>query len=193
MNVDKMIEAGRPAREPGWSEGPQGQRVLQGVLTDAVSVGAGMPRAGTRRRWLRPSLVAGGGLVTVAGAAGAAVLAFAPEPPPDWKVPGNSIACAAERTKDADLSIRAWRAGDDPVDICRKDWISRTGAAPETLFSCVFKKDGTGGGVIVIPGDGISTAAQACETVGMFVAPANLTPAPADPNIPSPPARRGGE
>ncbi|TDC83788.1 hypothetical protein E1193_07630 [Micromonospora sp. KC606] len=189
MNIDEMIKAARPARHPSWSEGPQAERVLRGVLADPASPRTGAPRS----RWARPALVAVVGLAGVTGLAGAAVLALAPEPPPDWKVPGNSIACAAERTKDADLSIRAWRAGDDPVDTCRQDWISRTGAAPETLYSCVFMKDGSGGGVIVIPGDGIGTAAQACATVGMFVAPANLTPAPANTNIPTRPAPGGGE
>jgi hypothetical protein len=192
MNVEEMIKAARPAREPGWADGPQGQRVLHRVLAGSGPAGSGMSRTRERRRWVRTVLLAGVGLVAMGGAAGAAVVAFAPEPPPEWKVPGNSIACAAERTRDADLSIRSWRVGEDPVDTCRKDWISRTGAAPESLFSCVFKKDGSGGGVIVIPGDGFSNAAQACETVGMFVAPANLTPAPPATNIPPRPARDGG-
>ncbi|TDB69587.1 hypothetical protein, partial [Micromonospora sp. KC721] len=179
MNVEEMIKAARPDREPGWSEGAHGQRVLHRVLAGSAPTATGTPHTGPRR-WVRLAVVAGVGLVAVTGLAGAAVLAFAPEPPPTWKVPGNSIACAAERTRNADLSIHRWRAGDDPAGICRRDWISRTGTAPETLFSCVFKKGGAGGGLVVVPGDGIPTAAQACETIGMFVAPADLTPAPAD-------------
>ncbi|TDB76926.1 hypothetical protein [Micromonospora sp. KC723] len=193
MNVEEMIRAARPDREPGWAEGTQGQRVLHTVLASSAPTAAGSSRTGSRPRWVRPVVVAGVGLVAVTGLAGAAVLAFAPEPPPNWKVPGNSIACAAERTTNADLSIRPWRAGDDPVDICRRDWISRTGTAPETLYSCVFQKGGTGGGVVVIPGEGTHHAAQACETVEMFVAPADLVPAPADTNIPPRPTQGGGE
>jgi hypothetical protein len=191
MNVDEMIQRARPAAEPGWAGGPQGERVLDRVLAGAASA-AGSPGPWRHRRWARRAMLAGVGLVAAAGATGAAVIALAPEPPPGWKVPGNSIACAAERSRDADLSIRSWRPGDDPVTICRNDWIGRSGTAPEPLFSCVFKKDGTGGGVIVIPGEGIRNAAQACETVGMFVAPAGLVPAPPDPNVPTRPAGNGG-
>lgn len=189
MNVEEMIKAARPADDPDWADRPQGQQLLHRVL----AVPRSAPGGGVRRRWVRTAMLAGAGLVAVGGAAGAAVAVFAPEPPPGWQVPGSSVACAAERAKDADLSIRAWQPGEDPVAVCRQDWIGRTGTAPDPLFSCVFKKDGSGGGVIVIPGGGFREAAQACETVGMFVAPARLTPAPPATNIPPRPSPGGGE
>ncbi|MCG5435235.1 hypothetical protein [Micromonospora foliorum] len=184
-DIDDLVRRARPAVDTGWARGAEGQRVLTHVLTGTPATSAN--DRSRRRRWrLRPVLSAAGGVAVLAGTAAAAVVALAPEPPPTWTVPGGTVACANERSAEADLAFQHWTAGTDPADTCRQYWIDTTGTAPEKLFPCVYRKGGAGGGVVVIPGDGYGGAAQACATINMFVAPANLVPGPTDTNV-SPP------
>ena len=185
MNIDKILRVGQSAQPRGWADSVAGRQVL-------ADVGASPDSVPGRRghRWLRPLLVGAGGLLVVGAAGAAAVVALAPEPPPSWSVPSTSVGCAEERKANANLSIVKWRDGQRPVDVCREDWISRTGKAPERLFACVYRQDaGAGGGVIVIPGDEYATAAEACGSIHMYLAPDNIKPNPAKTNVPSHPGR----
>ncbi|MFJ6199193.1 hypothetical protein [Micromonospora sp. NPDC092111] len=190
MNIDKLVRAGRPTPHRDWADSAAGRQVLAKVLASPDP--QPVPRA---RRRVRLILVGAVGLL-VAGATGAAaIVAFAPEPPPSWSVPDSSVGCAEERKADSNLAIYRWNEGESPVDVCRRDWLRRTGRVPEKLFACVYRHAtdagvGTGGGVVVIPGDQYNTAAQACESIKMYVAPNDLKPNNTPPtNTPAHPGR----
>lgn len=103
----------------------------------------------------------------------------APLPPASWTVPDSQVACAYERRVNSDLRVVRWAPDKTPVEMCREEMSLLFRIKHRTLYACVYRlENDEGGAVTVTPGEGYATAAEACQSVHMYVAPEGIAPNP---------------
>ncbi|MER6105276.1 hypothetical protein ABT115_23950 [Streptomyces sp. NPDC001832] len=175
MRNDPVLNAVRqlrPQDAEGWAQSPQGQHILDSVLSRAqVPVG--------RRRPSR-TMVVGGALLAMAAGGGA--MAAAGGLP--WSEPGRTAMCARTLSPDADLAEVSTTKDFDPRNpgaSCARQWTQMWGPSepvPTSFTACfhpgadVTDPDGgyhrdphASGGPVVYPADGLSPD-QACARIG---------------------------
>ncbi|QGN48980.1 hypothetical protein GKC29_20550 [Micromonospora sp. WMMC415] len=175
------IAGARPDVRPDFVRTAPGSALLARLLET--------PRPAAEQRSKRRAVTVGAAVVLgtlLAGGATAAIGGYGAPTAPSEALPANADAFLCATAGLRGMGEVPPRAGETPVDACRRGWEKVFGGdAPTHLYGCVKRATagptpGTepsttlawGAVVYVVDGDQFKDAAQTCGSVGMFVAPA---------------------
>ncbi|GAA2048401.1 hypothetical protein [Polymorphospora rubra] len=178
--IEELVTRARPRTRAGFTTSPQGERTLARILNT--------PRGSEKRSRRKPLTIAAAvtvGLLFAGGATAAIGSYQAPTAPPE-AIPadGDAFVCATAGMRRAGEGLA--RAGETPVDACRRSWTDIFGEKPPThLHACVQRlaaaSPSQGAGVspspvwgklvYVIDGEQFRNPAETCGSVDMLVAP----------------------
>ncbi|MEO3773912.1 hypothetical protein [Micromonospora sp. B9E7] len=177
--TEELVTGARPDARAAFTTSAQGEQLLARILDT--------PRPPYRRSRRKAATVAATLAVGVlfAGGATAAIGGYrAPVAPPEaLPADGEAFVCGTAGMRR--MGEGAARAGETPVEACRRMWDQMFGDVPPThLYSCVQRIDpipSPGGSapaeprwgklVYVIDGQQFENAPETCGAVNMFVAP----------------------